>query len=56
MQTVIDILLIVVFALLVFRGWWRGFMKSILSLGRLILSLVITIPFCPVMELCQDCL
>ena len=45
MQTVIDILLIVVFALLVFRGWWRGFMKSILSLGRLILSLVITILF-----------
>ena len=45
MQTVIDILLIVVFALLVFRGWRRGFMKSILSLGRLILSLVITILF-----------
>ena len=45
MQLVIDILLIVVFGLLVFRGWWRGFMKSILSLGRLILSLVITIAF-----------
>ena len=43
MHLVIDILLIVVFALLVFRGWWRGFMKSILSLGRLILSLAITI-------------
>ncbi len=45
MQLVIDILLIAVFALLVFRGWWRGFMKSIFSLGRLILSFVITILF-----------
>ena len=45
MQLVIDILLIVIFGLLVFRGWWRGFMKSVLSLGRLILSLVITIIF-----------
>ena len=45
MQLVIDILLIVIFGLLVFRGWWRGFMKSVLSLGRLILSLVITIVF-----------
>lgn len=45
MQLVIDILLIVIFGLLVFRGWWRGFMKSVLSLGRLILSLVITILF-----------
>ena len=43
MQLVIDILLIVIFALLVFRGWHKGFMKSILGLGRLILSLVITI-------------
>ena len=45
MQLVIDILLIVIFGLLVFRGWWRGFMKSVLGLGRLILSLVITILF-----------
>lgn len=45
MQLVIDILLVVIFGLLVFRGWWRGFMKSVLSLGRLILSLVITIIF-----------
>lgn len=45
MQLVIDILLIVIFGLLVFRGWWRGFMKSVLCLGRLILSLVITILF-----------
>lgn len=45
MQLVIDILLIVIFALLVFRGWRRGFMKSVLSLGRLILSLIITVLF-----------
>ena len=45
MQLVIDVLLIAVFGLLVFCGWWRGFMKSILGLGRLVLSLVITILF-----------
>ncbi len=45
MQLVIDVLLILVFAFLVFRGWRRGFMKSVLSLGRLILSVVITIVF-----------
>ena len=45
MQLFIDILFIVIFALLVFRGWRRGFMKSVLSLGRLILSLIITIAF-----------
>ena len=45
MQLVIDILLIAVFALLVFRGWWRGFIKSVLSFGRLVLSLIITILF-----------
>jgi uncharacterized membrane protein required for colicin V production len=45
MQLVIDILLLVVFALLVFRGWRRGFMKSVLGLGRLILSVIITIIF-----------
>lgn len=45
MQLVIDILFAVIFLLLVFRGWRRGFMKSVLSLGRLILSLIITIAF-----------
>lgn len=43
MQAVIDVLLIVVFGFLVFRGWWRGFVKSVFSLGRLILSFLITI-------------
>ena len=45
MQIVIDILFAVVFLLLVFRGWKRGFMKSVLSLGRLVLSLIITVVF-----------
>ena len=45
MQLIIDVLFIVVFLLLVFRGWRRGFMKSVLSLGRLILSLIITVAF-----------
>lgn len=45
MQLVIDILLIVIFGLLVFRGWWRGFIKSVMSLGRLILSVVVTVAF-----------
>ena len=45
MKFVIDILLIAVFALLIFRGLRRGFMKSILSFGRLVLSLAITIIF-----------
>ena len=45
MQLVIDVLFMAVFAIPVFRGWRRGFTKSILSLGRLVLSLVITILF-----------
>ena len=45
MQFVVDILLIAAFALLVFQGLRRGFVKSILSLGRFVLSLVITILF-----------
>ena len=45
MQLVIDVLFMAVFAIPVFRGWRRGFTKSILGLGRLVLSLVITILF-----------
>ena len=45
MQLVIDVLFMAVFAFPVFRGWRRGFTKSILGLGRLILSLVVTILF-----------
>ncbi len=43
MQLIIDILLVAVFGLLVFRGWWRGFMKSVLSLGRVLISFLITL-------------
>ena len=45
MQLAIDVLFMAVFAIPVFRGWRRGFTKSILGLGRLVLSLVITILF-----------
>lgn len=45
MQLVIDILLIAVFAIMVFRGWWKGFMKSVLGLGRMVLSIIIVIAF-----------
>ncbi|MBR6782907.1 MAG: CvpA family protein [Clostridia bacterium] len=45
MQIVLDILLTAVFALLVFRGWSRGLARSVLSLGRLILSFVVTALF-----------
>jgi uncharacterized membrane protein required for colicin V production len=45
MQLIIDVLFIVVFLMVVFRGWRRGFVKSVLGLGRLILSLVITVAF-----------
>ena len=45
MQLAVDILLVLVFALTVFRGWWSGFFKTVFSVGRLILSLVITVLF-----------
>lgn len=45
MHLVIDVLLIAAFALTAFLGWWRGFMRSVLSLGRLILSFAVTILF-----------
>lgn len=41
----LDILLIAVFAILVFQGWRRGFFKSVLRVGRLILSVVLTVIF-----------
>lgn len=47
MQLVIDILLIAVFAFLVFLGWHRGFFKSVLRVGRLILAIILTIAFGP---------
>lgn len=43
MQLTIDLVLVGIFALLVVIGWWRGFLKTVLSLGRLILSFLITI-------------
>lgn len=37
-----DILLIALFAFLVFRGWYRGFTRSILGVARLVLTFLIT--------------
>lgn len=45
MNIVIDIVLLALFAFLVLRGYFRGFMKTVLSFGRLILSVVITLIF-----------
>ena len=44
---VFDLILLAIFAFLAIRGLIRGFMKSVLSLGRLILSVIITIAFGP---------
>ena len=43
MQFTVDILLIAVFGLLVFIGWKRGFLKAVLSLARLALSVLLTV-------------
>lgn len=43
MHLTIDLLLLAVFGLLVFIGWWRGFLKAVFGLGRLVLSVILTI-------------
>lgn len=45
MNTVCDILLIVLFGFLLVRGYIKGFIKTILGFGRLVLSIIITIIF-----------
>ena len=45
MQFLLDALLLAVFGLLVFRGWSRGLARSVLGLGRTILSFVVTVLF-----------
>ncbi len=42
MQYLLDIILLAVFAILVIRGWRRGFLESLLGLGRLVLAFIIT--------------
>ena len=42
---IIDVILLAILAFFAIRGLLKGFMKSILGLGRLILSVVITIAF-----------
>ena len=45
MHVLFDILLLAVFAFFVVRGWMRGFVKSVLSFGRTVLSVLLTIAF-----------
>ena len=45
MQFLLDALLLALFGLLVFRGWSRGLARSVLGLGRTILSFVVTVLF-----------
>lgn len=42
MQFAVDFFLLAIFGLLVFQGWRRGFLKAVFSLGRLILSVLLT--------------
>lgn len=45
MNVLIDILLIALFAFMAIRGFFKGFMKMVLSFGRLVLAMVITLVF-----------
>ena len=45
MNIVFDILLVALFAFMAIRGYFKGFMKMVLSFGRLILAVVITLVF-----------
>ncbi len=47
MSVVFDILLALVLAFLIIRGYSKGFFKSVLSLGRLALSIILTVIFGP---------
>lgn len=45
MQLTVDLLLLAVFVALALIGWWRGFLKAIFSLGRMALSMIVTVLF-----------
>ncbi len=45
MNIVFDILLVALFAFLAIRGYFKGFMKMVLSFGRLVLAVAITLIF-----------
>ena len=47
MQLAIDLILLAIFGLLAFVGWRRGFIRTILSLGRLVLSFLLTLALGP---------
>ncbi len=54
MQLTIDLLLLAMFGLFALIGWWRGFLKAVFGLGRLILSFVITILLGPAVSAWLD--
>ncbi|MBQ9779950.1 MAG: CvpA family protein [Clostridia bacterium] len=45
MNIVFDVILLALFAFMAIRGYFKGFMKMVLSLGRLVLAVIITIIF-----------
>lgn len=45
MNIVFDIVLIALFGFLAIRGYFKGFMKTVLGFGRLILAIIITLIF-----------
>ncbi len=45
MQLTVDLFLLAVFVVLALIGWWRGFLKAVFSLGRLALSMIVTVLF-----------
>ena len=45
MNIVFDILLVVLFLFMTIRGYFKGFMKMVLSFGRLVLAVAITLIF-----------
>lgn len=49
MNIVLDLLLLALFAFFVIRGYHKGFFKSVLGFGRLILSIILTVIFGPMM-------
>lgn len=54
LSIIIDLLLAAVFGLLVWRGRRRGFLGAMLSLGRLVLSFLLTVAFGPAVSAWAD--
>lgn len=54
MSIFFDILLVLVFAAIIFKGWFKGFFKSILGFGRLVLTVILTILLGPTVSAWLD--